>query len=256
MKHLSLIFILLTSITLNAQFSQDRNFDYIKYMIDPAGDSVLGTGDPIAEARTIEFSYDEIIVGNGIQVFVQEGTNTNIKIAAQENILPLVLSENLDNKLVVRLSASLETDKGIKLYLPIGSLHKINVKEGAYLHIPKAVSATNLKLLIQSGSIADCYLNLEQFSCTVMGGSELHIEGKVTGKADIFVKGGSILKGKLFESAYADVIVLGASKCSLKVNDLLDARVENESKLVYHGNPKIGIKSTKLNGKIKRRFIK
>lgn len=253
MKYLWYSLSFLFCFNLNAQQSVDNELNYINYMTNPNGDKVIGSGESIEHIRKMDVDFDEIIVGNGMQLFIVPNDGQDLKILAQENILPLIHSEVIDNKLIVRLSASLETTKGIKLYVPIGKLSKINVKEGGYLNFPEQIKVDKLDLLLQSGSISDCHVMAKNFSCIVMGGSELNLAGKVSELADFFVKGGSVLKGKKFESTNCDMTVLGASKCKLKVTDLLNARVENQSTFVYSGKPKIGKKTTKLNGKIKRR---
>jgi len=117
------------------------------------------------------------------------------------------------------------------------------------------VAINHLELLIQSGAEADTNINANNFSCLVMGGPVLNLEGKVSKKADIFVKGGSVLQGKKFECAECDMTVLGASKCKLKVTNSLNARVENESRLVYSDKPNTVKKTVKLNGKIRSSFL-
>ena len=248
---LYLLGILLFSFNLNAQSPHD----YINYMTDPTHSKEVGEGEPIKETREIDANFTEVIVGNGIQLFITPNQDENVKIVAQKNLLPLISSETDDDKLTVRLSASLETTKGIKLYVPINNISKINIKEGGYLSYSNDVIVNHLELLIQSGAEADTNINANNFSCMVMGGSVLNLEGKVSEKADIFVKGGSVLQGKKFECAECDMTVLGASKCKLKVTNTLNARVENESRLVYSGKPNTVEKTVKLNGKIRSSFL-
>jgi|GEM_PF-1397961 len=236
-----------------AQNTGHSELDYINYMTEPNAPKVVGSGKPVTERREIAASFDAVTVGNGMQLFIVPGEAKTIEVVAQAALLPLIRSEVADNKLTVCLTASLETSKGIKLYVPIGSLSKIEVKEGSYLFLPEQIKMDSLKMLLQSGATADCAVFSKTFSCKVMGGSTLKLSGKVPGSATIAVLGGSELKGKNFECSDCAVTVLGASKCRLTAQRTLNARVENESKLHYNGHPKKVQKATKLNGKIRRR---
>jgi len=256
MKYLSLFLIctfFFASKNVHAQGLYERDFSYINYMTDPDDAKVIGEGTAIQEKRAINSSFDELIVGNGMQAFITSDDTKEIQVVAQENVLPLISSEVVDNKLIFRLTASMETNEGIKLYIPIGEIAKINIKEGGYLYFNDSV--VDIDLLLQSGSTADCNIVSKNFSCTVMGGSRLNLEGDVSEAADIFVKGGSVLKGKKFECTKGNITALGASKCSLKVTEFLDARVENYSTLKYAGSPEISNKKTHTKGKIRRNWI-
>lgn len=231
---------------------EDQN--HINYITDPSKPKTIGSGDPAEVLREADMSFEELVVGNGMQLYITSDNTPGILIAAQEALLPLISSEVSDKRLTLRLTASLETFRGIKVYVPIGKLAKITVKEGAYLHFPSIISKlNNIEILLQSGAFGDCDLNTEQLNCTVMGGATLNLSGSVHKHADITVLGGSVLNGKSFKCSSCNVTVLGASKCKLKVTELLNARVENESSFVYIGNPHVETSTTKLNGKIKHR---
>ena len=238
---------------LYAQSARQSEQDYINYTTDPDAPKVVGSGEPVAERREITVPFNAVTVGNGMQLFIVSGEAKSIEVVAQAEILPLIRSDVADNRLTVGLTASLETSKGIKIYVSVGNLSEIKVKEGGYLFLPEQVEMDSLKMLLQSGASADCAVFSKTFSCTVMGGSTLRLSGKVPDSAIIAVLGGSELKGKNFKCLDCDVTVLGASKCWITAQQTLKARVENESKLLYYGYPKTVQKMTKLNGRISHR---
>ncbi|HMQ50360.1 MAG TPA: DUF2807 domain-containing protein [Saprospiraceae bacterium] len=252
MKYLTLIAAFLISASLWAQKEQEDRH-YINYMTDPRDPKVMGSGEVIEEIRPIEAAFVEAIAGNGMMLYIVPGEAKEIKVVAQENILPLVSAEVSDGQLILRLTASLETSKGIRIEVPAGMLKKINIKEGGYLNLPTEASFDSLELLIQSGAFAECQVKLENFTCTVMGGATLMLSGESTRKAQLFVKGGSQLKGKKFSCNEGKITVLGASRCEVEVTHVLTARVENESRLLYYGAPESVETSTSLNGKIIRK---
>lgn len=211
MKYVALIAAFLVSASLLAQNKQD-NLDYINYMTDPRDPKVIGQGKVMEEIRPIEMPFVEIVVGNGMKLHIIPGDEKEIKILAQENILHLVSSEVSDGKLVVRLTASLETYAGIRIEVPVGHLRKLHIQEGSYLNLPAESRFDSLDLLVQSGAFAECQVELEHFTCTVMGGSTLVLSGKSTGKARLSVKGGSQLIGKKFSCTEGQITVLGASQ--------------------------------------------
>ncbi|MEO1629090.1 MAG: DUF2807 domain-containing protein, partial [Bacteroidota bacterium] len=156
MKYLSSITICLLFFgsALQAQLNtkNQNELDHINYMTNPDQPKVTGTGEPVEEIRQLNAPYQKLILGNGIQVFVTKEASKELRLVAQKELLPLINTTVKDATLIVRLDGSLETYKGIKLYLPLGELSNINVKQGSYLSLDAQID--QLDLLIQSGAIA------------------------------------------------------------------------------------------------------
>ncbi len=229
-----------------------HNRNYINYMTDPTHYKEKGKGELTTEVRSLNADINEIVVGNGIQVYIIPGAKPSFTMEAQENLLPLISSEQVGQKLVLRLTASLETTRGIKFYIPIGSINKFRVKEGAALKMDSTLRMPFLDIALDSGAYGDCMIDADKFTCLVAAGSELILDGTAN-NLDLFVKGGSTLYGKLLKAQNCNATVLGASECSIQVEDTLKARVENESNLYYFGKPKRINEITKLNGKIEQK---
>lgn len=249
----TVLVVLFSGLSLMAQLEREPSKN-INYSLSSQDEIVVGEGEPIIEKRTINYRFNELIVGNGIQAYISSDATNEIQVVAQKDILPLISTEIVANKLVVSISGALQTTKGIKVYVPMGELAEITMKEGSYLYLEDEKIA-NLTLNLQSGSIANCDIIAQHFDCTVMGGSSLSIEGQVIGDADILVKGGSILKGSNLVCNTTNVTVLGASKCDLNVEKSLSMQVENYSTFKYKGNPVILKKTTTGKSKIKHRRL-
>lgn len=232
--------------------AQNRDANFINYMTSPKDPKVIGKGDAVEELRTFDAVIETVIVGNGIQLAISLGEDEGLKVVAQNNILPLVKSEVKEGVLVIRLTASLETRKGIKVYLSKSQLSTIMIQQGGILSNEETLDFDNLTLLLQSGAFANCKINVDSFNCTVMGGSTLNLKGSSQKFSTLLVQGGSNLNGEYFECSDCKTIVLGASKCKLRVSNSIDARVENESLLTYTGTPTSIKKSTSLNGQIQQ----
>lgn len=247
--------LLFTSLAYMLYAQTDNNRLHINYMTDPSHYKETGKGALVSESRPLTHEIREVVVGNGIQVSFTTTPAAFFEVRAQANLIPLVQSEIVGTKLVVQLKASLETDQGIFLNIPFGGIRDIHIKQGAFVDLRTDAYPQKLRLVLESGSAGFFSGKMDELSCIVMGGSELVLEGEAT-SADIAVKGGSMLKGQSFNSTNCMVTVLGASDCTIGVQTNLKARVENESTLLYYGNPKILDKETKLNGKIRKKNVR
>lgn len=221
---------------------------HIHYMTSPTDPKVIGSGELVTKPINLNEPFGEVVVGNGISVAIAPAYQ-NLQITAENNILPLVDVHILEGQLVIKLSASLETFKGIKILIPASNINKITAKEGANLEYANDERTKSASIFLQSGASANCNVQLENFSTTVMGGASMSIQGNAQ-HSQIVVKGGSLMEGKNLKNEDVDVTLLGSSLCSLNVNSHLDACVKNESILNYSGKPVLGKQQTELNGKI------
>ncbi len=242
-KHLLALLITLMVFNNSDIFAQSKKSSYcedsqsLHYKTSPNAKATKGKGPVVSEERAIN-NIEKVVVGNGMQLFVLNDNKNTFRLEAQENILPLINSSTNGNQLVLSLSSSLKTDKGIKVFISSGQINEIIAKEGAYLQIADGLNNNALDLVITSGSNADCNVNLDQLKVHVKNGSNLTLEGNVNKEAEIFVTSASNLTGKKFKGEECAVTVSNASNCSLNVGTALYAKVKEVSNLSYYGNPK------------------
>ena len=166
MKKMTFLIGIGLGIALGGNAQQPEN--HLRYTVDPQLPLEIGTGAVLAEPRPQGDELTEIVVGNGIQLYLIREPLSGLVVEAQPNILPLVQTLQSGNQLTVKLSTGLETFEGIKIKIALGQLQKIHLKEGAYFEADSTLAMDELALFFESGSQGKCDLNVQHFSCTII----------------------------------------------------------------------------------------
>jgi hypothetical protein len=106
-----------------------------------------------------------------------------------------------------------------------------------------SLTATSLKLRLLGASRLNGSLKADKGDIEVAGASRLGLTGNVI-DARFNVAGASRLDLRDFAVQNANVRLVGASRCELRVDGKLDAELAGASRLVYDGNPVMGRVST------------
>ncbi len=105
--------------------------------------------------------------------------------------------------------------------------------------IELAAVVKDVKFNVAGASRVSGSLKAEKGQIHIAGASRIGLNGAI-GEATIDVAGASRLDLAGFTARVASIKVVGASQCSINVQDRMDADLAGASKLLYGGNPVMG----------------
>jgi hypothetical protein len=180
---------------------------------------ITGSGNPMTEERDVGDFH--AIAANGVgQIEIRHGTETSLRITADENLLPILTSEVRNGRLVLGSSARFNTRNAIRYELTVRELDQLLVA-GVF-----GVDATGI--------------DTESFEINVSGVSAVTVAGSV-GHQDITVAGVSAYNARDLASRTATVEISGPSAAVVRVSDRLEGHLAGGAVLEYIGNPVINV---------------
>lgn len=230
MKKNILIGLFLASIAVNAQ------------------EKIKGNGN-VTTKKITTGSYDKISIAGFYDVDLIAGSEGNITIEGEENLLQHVSVEVENNTLKIstekgkRISPS--TGKGILLKVPFESLNEVSIAGSGDVNGKSTIKATSFEANITGSGDMKLDIDATNVDASVTGSGDMTLKGKtkefkckVTGSGDIEAFG---LVG---ENVHASVS--GSGNCKVFCSDLIEARVTGSGDIDYKGEPKK--KDTKVSG--------
>ncbi|GAA4114209.1 head GIN domain-containing protein [Aquimarina addita] len=203
------------------------------------GEKIEGNGNVINKTRNLS-EYDQIKVSNSLDVLLVSGTEGNLTVTAESNLIPYITTE-------------IE-----------GGILKLNIKKGYYLKPSKSnkllitvpFKDINAVTLAGSGDInSEAVIKSNDFTTKISGSGDIklaveatNIESFITGSGDIKLKGATenlICKvtGSGGLSAYdlnakkVEASLTGSGDIEITVIQALKARVIGSGDIDYKGNP-------------------
>lgn len=209
---------------------------------------IKGNGNITTINRTTT-GYDTVSFSGPFDYILVSGTEGNIQIEGEENLLQYVITDVSNGNLSVktRNNINLQTSKNqtITVIVPFEQISAASLTGSGDLWNESIISTSHFTTsIIGSG---DVKLNVEatQIDGSVQGSGDLVIMGK-TNILKVKVNGSGDFKGFDLEADDVDVSVNGSGDAKITCNGHLKARVSGSGDIKYKGNPKT--EDTKVAG--------
>jgi hypothetical protein len=184
-------------------------------LLEQTGLLLVGEGDVKTEARQVN-SFDSVEFNGGVRFVLTVGQPTNVTVAAQENLLPITVTQVVKGKLTVRTTRPYSTSQGISVTVTTPTLIAVTVN-GGVAGDASAIAATD-------------------FAVDANGGANLTLTGTCTTLA-LTANGGATVDGTGLAAANASVSVNGGAQATITVSGQVTGSANGGATLNLLGNP-------------------
>ena len=203
------------------------------------GKGEKGNGKVTTVKRSVG-DYDGIKCAGFMDFKLVKGTEGNLTLEGESNLLDYIITEVKDGVLKVRVKQgkNLKPSKNspIIITIPYESVNSVSLSGSGDVWNEGTISESNLNVSL-SGS-GDVVLNIDSESVkgSISGSGYLTLKGK-TVNLDANVTGSGDFHGFDLNSTNTDVSVTGSGDADVVCNGMLKARVTGSGDIEYRGNP-------------------
>lgn len=174
------------------------------------------------------------------KLYIRQGGSESLRVRAEDNLLPLILTEMHGSTLVIRVAqgGSYRTHHPFEFYLTVSRLDRIDISGVA------SVEATNLtggRLELLStgvGGIRLAGLDVGELDARLEGLATLEASGSSHRQRVTLLGSGDYSAGSL-ASLEADVTIEGRGSATVRVSDRLDVTIDGSGDVRYFGSPAV-----------------
>lgn len=197
-------------------------------------DGIKGNGKVVDDEREVS-GFSKIEISGAFNVFIKQGNDEFLKLEAEENLISLVETEVVGDKLKIYTTKSIQPTEDMNVFLTFRDLSGMNISGACELTSQGKLDLKELDL--EASGASEVYLDLEAgfLEAGFSGASEIELAGKVE-KMEIGLSGASELDAYELECDYCGINVSGAGNARLFVNKELDAEVSGAADIIYRGN--------------------
>ena len=209
---------------------------------------VKGNGNVISEKRTTS-EYERISVTGFFDVELVSGKEGNITIKGEENLLPHIKIEVVNQELKITTDKnkyiSTSNGKNIVITIPFESINQVSLTGSGNISTKNTITSDSFAAKL-TGS-GDLKLNVEakNIEINLNGSGDIVLIGKTDNITSI-LNGSGDIKASAMKSTNAKVTVSGSGDTSVFCSESIYARVSGSGDIKYSGNPEK--KDTKVNG--------
>ena len=200
---------------------------------------IKGNGNITTITRSTS-DYDAIRCAGSFDYILVKGTEGNIKIEGDENLLDYVITEIEYGGLVVKTKndVNLKPSKGksIKIYIPIQDIEKISLAGSGDLYSSEVILEDDLNISLAGSGNINLDIKTTTVKAKIAGSGDITLKGR-TNNLVADVTGSGDFNGFNLQSNHTEASVTGSGDAKVIGNTFLKARVTGSGDITYKGNP-------------------
>jgi hypothetical protein len=203
---------------------------------------VIGDGNIIKEDRTLK-SFSRVSISGIGYVSIHQGDEEHIQIECDENLLPFVKTQVINEELKIRVEdCLLSPSKTIRYKLYVKDIDAIKVSGSADIMIGTLISEDFGLDISGSGNIVMGRLEAKTLEIDISGSGEAKIESGRSTDQVISISGSGDLDLANHETQNSYIKISGSGLATIWVENKLDVKLSGSGDIFYYGDPKIYIK--------------
>jgi hypothetical protein len=215
-------------------------------------DSIKGNGKTSSVSRNLP-SFNKVHTKGRLKVFLSQGGNTQLKINADENLIPLVNSEVENGELKLRLTKRIGSGENVEVYLTADSnLNEIEIEGRSHVETTTELKGEKLNIKTTAGGTGKLQVKYHELFNESSAGGNLTLLGVSNIATFIFTSGGNLDAEELTVN---EATANGASggTASLNVTKKLNIDVSSGAHLTYKGDASLGEAQQSSGGSFTKR---
>jgi hypothetical protein len=179
------------------------------------GGVVVGSGTRASETRDLA-TFDTIVLEGSADITISPGEEHQRVVTADDNIVPLILTESANGRLRISAKESYSTRQGVTIAITMSVLEEL--------------------VLNGSGDIKAAGVAKDELDIRINGSGDVTVKGEV-GSLTAVVTGSGDLRFGALRAARAEITINGSGDADVWATDALRAEVNGSGDITYTGNP-------------------
>ncbi|RFM34182.1 head GIN domain-containing protein [Chitinophaga silvisoli] len=214
---------------------------------------IKGSGVGSSETRKVG-DFHAVSLRGAMDIEYTDGPAEDVVIEAEDNILPLIITEVKDGQLIVREKDHfhLNLHKKIKVKVTAPDVEELSLAGSGTIHVMNDWEQDDhIKLSITGSGDVIGAVDAPQVSVAVTGSGDVKLKGE-TKDLDVDIAGSGSFKGYDLRAENTNVHVGGSGDAQVHASVKLDVQVSGSGSVDYHGNPQVN-SSTSGSGSVHKR---
>ena len=204
---------------------------------------VKGNGKVVTIDRSTA-DYDHIAVAGWFDVELVEGTEGQLKIRGEENLLEYIKTEVKEDKLVIKVKngvnlkpSSWGNGGGIHVTVPVEEVESVSLSGSGDVVSNMTLKADEFSTRVSGSGDVSLSIEAETVEASLTGSGDINLSGQAA-SLEVRVSGSGDVKAYELNANNVEATISGSADVRVTANEMLVARVSGSGDIHYRGNPK------------------
>jgi hypothetical protein len=203
-------------------------------------ETIHGNGNVTTDTRNVA-EANRIKTRGSFDVEIVQGTSASVKIEADANLIPYIITANEDGMLVIRTkdNVGLQSNTKIKVYVTTPTVEEIALNgSGNVTADSKITGSDHLKLSISGSGDMKLEVDAPKVESSIAGSGNINISGE-TKDSKIDIAGNGDYKAENLQAENVEVHIAGSGNARVFSSTSLDVHIAGSGDIFYKGSPSI-----------------
>jgi hypothetical protein len=200
---------------------------------------IRGNGNMKEEARNATH-FKDISTSGVYKVIIVQGNTHSIKIDAEENLLPYIITDISGDELDIHTKKgySIQPTRDITVYVTMEQVEELSASGAGSFNSNGVLKSDRIKLEFSGAADANLDINTAELKVGISGSSNVKLKGN-TGEARYQISGSADITALDLRTDNVHVSISGAGNAQVNAQKKLDINVSGMGKVKYTGEPSI-----------------
>ncbi|HEY6977362.1 MAG TPA: head GIN domain-containing protein [Chitinophagaceae bacterium] len=202
--------------------------------------TVHGNGNLTSQQRTVSNAERIKSMGN-FSIDIIQGSPSSVKVEADENLLPYILTENSGDRLVIRTKEgyNLSSQNKLKVTVTTDKLEEVELNGSGNVNgIGKFSGADHLKISVAGSGDINLSANTPAVESSIAGTGNITLSGE-TKSSKIEIAGVGDYKAEDLMSENVEIHIAGSGNARVYAENNLDIHIAGSGDVFYKGNASV-----------------
>jgi hypothetical protein len=202
--------------------------------------TIHGNGNLTSEQRTVN-NTDRIKSLGNFNIDIVQGSPSSVKIEADANLIPYILTENREGRLIIHAKEgyNLASDNKIKVTVTTGKLEEAEIDGSGNINgVGKFTGADHLKISIVGSGNITLDMNTPKIESSISGTGNITLSGE-TQNSKIEIAGVGNYKAEDLLSENVEIHIAGSGDARVYAASDLDIHIAGSGNVYYKGDASV-----------------
>lgn len=204
-------------------------------IIDGWDNGISGNGNVVEETRNVS-GFTGVHASTGIDVFLYEGDDFDVKVEADENLMEIILTEVEGKMLVIKTDrVNIRNAKSKKVYVTLPKLDELKISSAGDCEGQTPFTCDDLRISISSAGDLDLEVEAERINIDISSSGDARISGR-TQQLDASLSSAGDLHAFDLIADVVDVRVSSAGDARVHAEEEISMDASSAGNIYYRGD--------------------
>ncbi|WP_340198897.1 head GIN domain-containing protein [Ascidiimonas sp. W6] len=215
-------------------------------------DKVKGNGNVTTETRNTG-EYDGISSAGFMNIVLVSGTEGNITIKGESNLLEYIETEVSGNNLNIKVKKGYNlkpsSGKQVIITIPVKGISKLSLAGSGTIISETTLESDDFKLSVAGSGNLKTSIEADNIKASVAGSGNITLSGKA-GNMKLSIAGSGNLNATEMKVTNINASIAGSGNAKIHCDGSIKARIAGSGNLKYSGNPTLEDTKSVGSGKV------